>query len=346
MERTSWQEGSGVSIEQLLDAPEEFDFYQAVYLVEQQLSSEDKAWLSVGNDSFPNKELIRFKSDQHIGFPGRPITKAKKRSHENGSTSLDLHVSFMGLTGASGVLPRHYSELILQCIKNRDTAMRDFFDLFNHRLISLNYRAWKKYRISSYVEQDIDNYNDPFSRSLMALTGAKNSLGIYYGGLFNKANRSSEGLRRLLTDYLGCRVEIHELQGRWISLAKQDQTKLTSRQDREGQYCRLGSEATLGSRVWDLSSAIKVVVFPETPEQVRRLLPGSELRKSLSTIMDDYVNALNVNNGTSVKLQIRSKVNHLPKTELGEKNTSLGQSARLAIRLDTQQALNQPFISI
>ncbi|MFC3151759.1 type VI secretion system baseplate subunit TssG [Litoribrevibacter euphylliae] len=336
-----------MSVEQLIDSPGDYDFYQAVYLVEQQLSAEDKAWLSVGKDSFPNKELIRFKSDQHIGFPGRPITKAETRHQSDGKTALDMHVSFMGLTGSSGVLPMHYSELILQCIKNRDTAMRDFFDLFNHRLISLSYRAWKKYRIACHLEQGDESSSgseglgDAFSRSLAALTGAENALGIYYGGFFNKVNRSSEGLRQLLTDYLGCRVEIHELEGRWVTLAKQDQTKLPSSSEWEGQYCRLGCEATLGSKVWDISSAIKVVVFPEGEKQVQQLLPGSELRKQLMMLLDNYVN-----DGVKVKLQITSKLDYLPTTKLGKNNSSLGQTARLDVPLNKRTNLNQEYASI
>jgi len=49
---------------------------------------------------------------------------------------------------SSGVLPpitpRWY-----RGVRAKDYALRDFLDLFNHRVISLFYRAWQKYRFPS-----------------------------------------------------------------------------------------------------------------------------------------------------------------------------------------------------
>ncbi len=316
-----------MTLRDLIDEPSEFDFYQAVYKIESQLSVEDKAWLSVGRDSFPGKELVRFKSDQHLGFPGRPISKVDVQSNDDDLTSIDMHVSFMGLTGPSGVLPRHYSELILKCIKNRDTAMRDFFDLFNHRLISLHYRAWQKYRMASHYELGGSDLSDPYSKALASLSGAQESLQIYYGGLFNKSNRSAEGLRCILKDFLDCNVDVSELEGKWVNLSEIDQTKLASRLQPEGQYSRLGTEAALGKKVWDVSSGIKVTVSPKNHAQVTNLLPGKALHQKLQQLIKDYVD-----DGLHVKLEVQAKFNDLPNANLGNESARLGQSARLSIR--------------
>ena len=68
-------------------------------------------------------------------------------------------VSFLGLTGPSGVLPRHYTELMLNRIRDKDYSLRDFLDLFNHRLISLFYRAWEKSRLPLGYERS--RFDDP-----------------------------------------------------------------------------------------------------------------------------------------------------------------------------------------
>ena len=83
----------------------------------------------------------------------------------------------MGLTGPSGVLPRHYSELLYKIQRDakglEKHALRDWLDCFNHRLVSLFYRAWEKYRFTIPFERG--EYNgpepDPFTNSLYCLIG-------------------------------------------------------------------------------------------------------------------------------------------------------------------------------
>src|SRR5947199_9804372 len=57
-----------------------------------------------------------------------------------------MKVNFMGLSSPTGVLPTPYTELIIERAQKKDNGFRDFLDIFNHRLISLFYRAWEKYR--------------------------------------------------------------------------------------------------------------------------------------------------------------------------------------------------------
>ena len=56
-------------------------------------------------------------------------------------------VNFMGLTGPDGVLPLYYT-VRGGTRPGRRHGVRDFLDIFNHRIISLFYQAWEKYRFT------------------------------------------------------------------------------------------------------------------------------------------------------------------------------------------------------
>ena len=46
--------------------------------------------------------------------------------------SLGAVIAATTMTGPLGVLPRYYTELMLERLQAKDTTLRDFFDLFNH----------------------------------------------------------------------------------------------------------------------------------------------------------------------------------------------------------------------
>ena len=66
------------------------------------------------------------------------------------------------------MLPLHYTDLVVDRMRERDTSMQDFFDIFNHRMISLFYQAWEKYRFTIPYER---GERDRFSHHLLALIG-------------------------------------------------------------------------------------------------------------------------------------------------------------------------------
>jgi type VI secretion system protein ImpH len=321
-----------VKLKQLLQQPSSFDFYQAVYCLERQFSNEQKRWQGVGRDGFPSQELVRFKSVQHLGFPGQPISKVEPlpaKDDTAAAQAVAMHISFMGLTGPSGVMPQHYTEMLLQRLKQRDKTMRDFFDLFNHRLVSLYYRAWEKYRFACQFAT-AEPEQDSFSSVLRTLSGARQTLGLYYAGAFSQHNRSSQQLRQMLADILKCGVELQPLQGRWLTLAQNEQTALAMRLMPQGQHAGLGQSAMLGSRVWDINSAIELVLSVSS-NQAEALLPGSYQHALLQQVLADFLPA-----PLQVKVTLVGKHRDFPVAQLGAASFRLGQSGSLQVRA-TQQ---------
>jgi type VI secretion system protein ImpH len=314
----------------LVASPADFDFYQAVYQIERQLSAEQKQWHGVGRDAFPAAELVRFKAEQHLGFAGQPINKANARNNADDKLTLELYISFLGLTGPSGVLPQHYTEMVLQRLKQRDGAMRDFYDMFNHRLISLYYRAWEKYRFACQYEI-ADGLNDPFSKLLQQLSGCRDSLGLYYAGAFSQRNRSARFLQQMLSDLLGTRARVISLAGRWLALDASEQSRLSGRTLPEGQNGALGQTSMLGQRVWDVSSA--VVIEVDAPAAILPgLLPGASRYQLIQHIVSRYLDP-----HFQVRLVIKGKQQDFACTRLAGRQTALGRGSRLSIRAAISQ---------
>lgn len=324
-----------MSIAKLIDSPSEYDFYQAVYTIERQLAAGKDQQRKVGHDSIPKNELIRFKSDQHLGFPGPSLNKVASRTSAKHESVLDMHVSFMGVTGTNGALPQHYTELVLERVKYKDTGMRDFFDLFNHRLLSLYYRAWEKYQFPIGFEKNSQNHPDSFSTVLNELTGSTNSLGKFYAGIFNRKVRNVAGLRQILSHFTGCEIEIEQFQGKWLALAKSEQTQLGQRSQPEGQFACLGVDASIGQKIWDISSSIKVVIKPDADSKINDYLNGGRTYQGVNQLISEYL-------GKSIqyKIQLEVKYEQIPVACLSKDSEPLGMGCGLGCR---QSSLKKNF---
>ena len=129
-------------------------------------------------------EAVRFHAHSSLSFPPSAIQDLEPSLGDGDPAR--MMTAFMGLTGPLGVLPRHYTELIIDRGRRHDNALRDFFDLFNHRLISLFHRAWEKYRFHVEFERTAKSGGgyDPFSLHLFDFIGM---------GTDNKGNRIAFG---------------------------------------------------------------------------------------------------------------------------------------------------------
>ena len=155
----------------LLEKGQQFDFFQAVRLLERLAPTRRP----VGRQGSPAAEVVRFRTSQSLSFPASSIQEILPPTTK--SPLPLMTVNFFGLTGPSGVLPRHYTELLIRrnlYFRGAERyALRDWLDLFNHRLISLFYRAWEKYRFWIAYERGLHEHSAPdtFTTCLFSLIG-------------------------------------------------------------------------------------------------------------------------------------------------------------------------------
>ena len=107
------------SVEELLFAEGfRFEFFQAVRLLEKVFPERGP----VGRDVRPGEEVVRFHAHNTLSFPASSIDDLS-RSDEGAPAS--MVVAFMGLTGPSGVLPRHYTELVLEEERRAKSVLKE-----------------------------------------------------------------------------------------------------------------------------------------------------------------------------------------------------------------------------
>ena len=288
--------------DELFGAAHRFDFFQAVRVLET-LAREGAADAigeqggAVGGDQSPSHEAVRFRALPSHRFPAAAIRDIRRADGPP-----QMVTAFFGLTGPNGALPQHYTSLVIERIRGKDFALRDFFDMFNHRALSLFYRAWEKYRVGIGYERSRRGdaaEEDLFTRCLVCLIGLgsdglrrrmqfDDEALLFFAGHFAHAPRNASALEAILADYFRLPVAVRQFQGRWLYLGPDDCSALPTRERPLGQNCRLGLDLVVGERVWDVEGKFRIRLGPMGYADFRRLLPSGDALKPLAQMVRTY----------------------------------------------------------
>lgn len=258
--------------QQLLNRFYEFSFFRAVHLLEQ--FSERGAKL--GRTLVPSEEPVRFRVKKGLSFPASDISDLKMGSPDQPPR---MEVAFMGLTGPSGILPQWYTQLILERAKEKDHALAAFLDLFNHRLITLFYLAWKKHRFPENYEIGA---RDRLSRYLLSLSGLgtpglTRMIGLpeeslsFYSGLLSRPVASAVAIEAAVAYFADASVRLEQYIERIVDLDPSDQTQLGK------ANAILGDDAICGSQVWESQTKFRLHLGPVGKTKFVRLMPTGDL---------------------------------------------------------------------
>lgn len=291
-------------IQDLLDHGPDYDFFQALCLVEA---------CCAGPQPLPGglAAPLKLRPAPEISFPAADIRRC--RFDEQGRIEFELN--FLGLYGVDGPLPHFF----LETIAGQDDpgkVLRAFLDVFNQRLYQLLYLGWKKFN-------DQGQRGSLYQRYLGAVAGlgAADASGqsLAYAGLLGSRVKNAEGLVGLLRDFLQMPVSIRQHLPCWVRLS--NRPALGAKGE---EALVLGENCSLGDRVLDVSRKVLIRIGAVPVSQAVALLPGRERAMELGRLIHQY---LNPTIEFDIELLVASEPG--PPTRLGCQEAILGWSAGL-----------------
>jgi type VI secretion system protein ImpH len=286
-----------------------FDFFQAVSLLEEYFLDKDKTAdpITAGK--------IRFMADDSIAFPPNDVAGIKV---DKGVVRFIL--TFMGLTGSSSPLPQYFSDYV-QMNSAASPALRDFLAIFNNRLYGLFYRSWKKYH---FMRTFSARGTDPFSERVAALAGIDMGTSpdprtirmLSYAGILAGRSRGPAGLQAVLSDFFGnIPVTVRQWVPRWANMPDPP---------RIGANAQLGVNAMAGTRVWDVSGKFRIILGPLSRDTYETFLPGSDNILRVQQITRSYLN-----DPLSFDVEVQLQSTDLTPVVLGADSARLGTTSSL-----------------
>lgn len=279
-DRLSW-------LEQLQAAPHRFTLFAALRLLEQCHASRPR----LGDSRRCTDDAVRLGQAPTLSFA--PSDVSAFSPGEAAPARLEQY-SF-GLFGPNGALPRHLTEFAYERRHQReDDTFIDFLNAFQHRLVSLFYRAWASADPATSFDRP---ESDRFTQYLGALIGlapatARDRDATPDRAKFSRAShlcrqvRSAEGLEMVLADYFGLPVMLEQFVGAWLDIPAE-------------LYCRLGGDpdsallarsATLGASSWQCQHKFEIVLGPLTIGTFTDFLPGARGLRELHALVRLYTN--------------------------------------------------------
>ncbi len=288
-------------IEQLRVQGRTFDFFQAVMLLEEYFSSR-------GETDPVRRGRVRFSPDAGVAFPACDISDVTVND-----SGVRLMLTFMGLFGVSSPLPQYFSEYITQHEDN--PALADFLSIFNHRVYSLFYQAWKKYR-ALLNRADMIGIIARLAGVQNPNSGRESDLSMLaYTGILT-GRRSARGLEGLLSNrYGGIPVSVHQWMPRWTPVSGQRGI---------GHDAALGINIMIGARVYDVAGKFRVTLGPLPRERFEQFTADTRQLHEVKKIIEDFIA-----DPLEFDIEVQLQALDLIPIVLGERQGRLGVTASL-----------------
>lgn len=285
MERmdTTQRSSTASVIKRLFTHPYDFSFLQAVRLF-QKLSPNGA---DIGNTLTPAEDPISFSSRYTYSLPSSDIYRVHVVDNKP-----QIEVNFWNLAGPHGSLPSPLSQKVDERMREGDFALKDFLDIFNHRLLSVYYCVAQKY---SFVLSPKASIQTTVGQMMCALAGVDPNQENYasastaalsqYAGIMWQRPRSAAGLEQILSDYFQVPISIEQFVGSWVDINRRQRSFMGIRR---GRNHKLGRTTFLGKRFWQSCHHFVVNVGPLTSEQFYLFVPTGAAYNEICDMIKFY----------------------------------------------------------
>lgn len=260
-----------------------YEFFSAVHLIHRLRTG----GAPLGELGPLSREPLRFRHDPDLIFHASDISSLEIDS----AGRVALTSSFLGLYGAASPMAIHFSEDVIAAENSDQPSLREFYDLFHHRVLSLFYRAWKKYRLDAGFTLAGD---DASTKRMLCFVGV-DAYGTHkepgltrlemleLAPLLAMKARSPRLLKLALGKLLpGIGVEVEQFVERRARIDDEDRFAL-------GRRCHeLGRSTTLGTHVRDRSARFRLLLGPVSYEECESLMPGGAKFPVLRRTVDQF----------------------------------------------------------
>jgi len=313
-------------IDELLRAPQRFNLFQAISLLERAAPDRAPVGTGVGMD-----EAVRLAA--HVDMAFAPSDIASVKENKEAGPRWVLRTPAVSLAGASGPLAAPFTELLLERRAQRDPAGLDFLDIFNGRLIAFRHRARAKMHLALQPPgaNPLLTVMDQLS-GLGRTSGARGPNGeaawLRHAGLQNAAPRSLASLLAMLRDRLGVHFSGEQFVGGWHALVPNERARLAGSRTRRSGRRAASPGVSLGGRAWDQAAGIALRAPAINRAEFAALLPGGERFGLLGWMVARHLQA-------DFTVTLTLALNEAPVSRLGATSPMaprLGRSAWLSSR--------------